>query len=60
MNVKKSVGYDDIPCKFLKMCATPFAKIMCKMVNISLKKCNFPNMFKFSKIAALFKKQDRH
>ena len=36
MNVKKSVGYDDIPCKFLTIGATPLAGILCQMVNISL------------------------
>ena len=43
MNVKKSVGYDDIPCKFLKIGATPLAGILCQMVNISLNECNFPD-----------------
>ena len=56
MNVKKSVGYDDIPCKFLKIGATPLAGILCQMVNISLNECNFPDLLKFAEIAALFKK----
>ena len=56
MNVKKSVGYDDIPCKFLKIGATPLAGILCQMVNISLNECNFPDMLKFAEIAALLKK----
>ena len=59
MNVKKSVGYDDIPCKFLKIGATPLAGILCQMVNISLNECNFPDMLKFAEIAALLKKLDR-
>ena len=53
MNVKKSVGYDDISCKFLKIGATPLAGILCQMVNISLNECNFPDMLKFAEIAAL-------
>ena len=56
MNVKKSVGYDDIPCKFLKIGATPLAGILCQMVNISLNEFNFPDMLKFAEIAALLKK----
>ena len=59
MNIKKSVGYDDIPCKFLKIGATPLAGILCQMVNISLNECNFPDMLKFAEIAALLKKLDR-
>ena len=59
MNVKKSVGYDDIPCTFLKIGATPLAGILCQMVNISLNECNFPVMLKFAEIAALLKKFDR-
>ena len=55
MNVKKSVGYDDIICKFLKIGATSPAGILCQMVNISLNECNFPDMLKFAEIAALLK-----
>ena len=57
MNVKKSVGYDDIPCKLLKIGATPLTGILCQMVNISLNECNFPYLLKFAEIAALFKKK---
>ena len=59
MNAKKSVGYDDIPCKFLKIGATPLAGILCQKVDISLEECNFPDLLKFSEIAALFQKIDR-
>ena len=56
MDVKKSVGYDDIPCKCLKIGATPLAGILFQMVNIFLNECNFPGLLKFAEIAALFKK----
>ena len=42
INAKKTVGYDDIPCKLLKMCATLLAGILCQKVDISWKECNFP------------------
>ena len=45
MNVKKSVGNDDIPCKFLKIGTTPPAGILCQMVNISLNECSLWESF---------------
>ena len=63
MNVKNSVGYDDIPCKFLKIGATPLAGILCQMVNISLNECNFPGLLfcfwaRFGKSVVCFLRPD--
>ena len=48
MNVKKATGYDGIPCKLLKIGAYPLARILCKLINMSILECRFPDMLKFA------------
>ena len=59
MNDKKATGYDGIPCKLLKLDAFPLAGILCKLINISISECKFPDVLKLADISALFKKIDR-
>ena len=59
MNDKKATGYDGIPCKLLKLGAFPLAEILCKLSNISISECKFPDVLKLAEISALFKKIDR-
>ena len=59
MNDKKATGYDGIPCKLLKLGAFPLAGILCKLINISISECKFPDVLKLAEISALFKKIDR-
>ena len=56
MNDKKATGYDGIPCKLLKLGAFPLAGILCKLFNISISECKFPDVLKLAEISALFKK----
>ena len=56
MNDKKASGYDGIPCKLLKLGAFPLAGILCKLINISISECKFPDVLKLAEISALFKK----
>ena len=51
MNVKKATGYDGIPCKLLKIGAYPLARILCKLINMSILECRFPDMLKFAVIS---------
>ena len=59
MNDKKATGYDGIPCKLLKIGAYPLARILCKLINISILEWRFSDMLKFAEISALSKKIER-
>ena len=59
MNDKRATGYDGIPCKLLKLGAIPLAGILCKLINIFISECKFPDVLKLAEISALFKKIDR-
>ena len=55
VNDKKATGYDGIPCKLLKIGAYPPARILRKLINMSILECKFPDMLKFAEISALLK-----
>ena len=59
INGKKVTGYDGIPCKLLKIGAYPLASILCKLINMSILECRYPDMLEFAEISALFKKMER-
>ena len=59
MDVKKSVGYDDIPCKFLKIGATPLAGILFQMVNIFWMNVISQVYLNLQKLLLYLKKLDR-
>ena len=59
MNDKKATGYDGIPCKRLQIGAYPLARVLCKLINMSILECRFPDMLKFAEISAFLKKIER-
>ena len=56
MDDKKATGYDGVQCKLLKIDAFPLAGILCKLINISIFECKFPDVLELAEISALFKK----
>ena len=59
MDSKKSTGYDGILVKLLKVGTDPLSMIISELINMSIDECVFPDLLKYAKIAALFKKLDR-
>ena len=59
MDSKKSTGYDGTPVKLLNAGTDPLSMIISELINMSIDECAFPDLLKYSEIAALFKKLDR-
>ena len=55
MDCKKS-GFDDIPRKLLKIGSAPLARPIYNLINLMFMESCFPDMLKYSKVAALFKR----
>ena len=58
MDCKKSTGFDDIPCKLLKIGSAPLAPPICNLVNLMFMESCFPDILKYAEVAALFKRLD--
>ena len=58
MDCKTSTGFDDIPCKLLKIGSAPLAPPICNLVNLMFMQSCFPDIIKYAEVAALFKRLD--
>ena len=59
LSVNKSLGYDEIPAKFLKKGASEIKGVITYLVNLSIRKNEFPDELKFAKIKPLHKKNKK-
>ena len=59
LNEKKSMGYDRIPARLIKICATELCPFITEIVNRSIKDNYFPTDLKLAEVCAIFKKHDR-
>ena len=50
LSVNKSPGYDEIPAKFPKECGSEIKGVITYLVNLSIRKNEFPDELKFAKI----------
>lgn len=57
---KFTAGPDGIPSFLLKDCASIFAYPLCVIFNLCLKKCYFPDIWKYSKVCPVYKKGERN
>ena len=58
MDCEKSTGFDDIPCKLMKIGSAPLAPPICSLVNLMFMESSFPDILKYAEVAALFKRLD--
>ena len=56
LDAKKSVGLDNIDSRFLKDGATEICKPVTELINLSIRKCAFPDPCKIAKMIPLYKK----
>ena len=56
--LKKATGADGLNVKFLKLAAPYIAAPLTYIFNLSINKCQFPNMWKLTKVIPIFKKGD--
>ena len=54
-----SVGIDEIPTKLIKLNVIIFAKIICYLINKTIKDAEYPEIFKTGKIIPIHKKGDK-
>ena len=55
MSNEKSTGCDNIPARFLKDAASIVCNPLAYVFNLSIRKCQFPNDFKSSRVVPLYK-----
>ena len=56
LNINKSIGYDEIPAKFLKDSSSEIREVITYLINLSISTNIFPEEFKCAKVKPLFKK----
>jgi hypothetical protein len=59
LDVKKSMGYDKIPAKIVKICAELLCPVITHLLNKCIDDSVFPNDLKFAEVCAIFKKADK-
>jgi exonuclease III len=59
LNLKKSMGYDFISPKVLKISAPFITPIITDMINHCIRHCIFPSDLKFAEVSSILKKSDR-
>ena len=56
LNCKKATGYDLLPSKILKVGSDVMCYSICKLMNMSINVCKYPNALKYAEICPVFKK----
>ena len=59
LKTNKAIGLDNISARLLKDSASVISASLTRLFNLSLETRSFPSLWKFGKVAALFKKGDR-
>ena len=59
LKTNKAIGLDNISARLLKDSASVISASLTRLFNLSLETRTFPSLWKFGKVAALFKKGDR-
>ena len=59
MNANKATGFDEIPSKFLKICATPLAGPIFQLINLSILECKYTETLKYKPMPCLNLVQER-
>ena len=59
LKTNKAIGLDNISARLLKCVARAICPLITKVLNLSIRTGNFPEIWKCSKVAALFKTGDR-
>jgi hypothetical protein len=59
LDLKKSMGYDYISPKILKISSTCITPIITKLINRCIELCIFPSDLKLAEVASIFKKSDK-
>ena len=55
LDISKTTGLDNISAKFLKMSSHLMSILLCHICNLSIRKSNFPSIFKLAKVIPVFK-----
>ena len=55
LDISKATGLDNISAKFLKMSSHLISILLCHICNLSIRKSNFPSIFKLTKVIRVFK-----
>jgi hypothetical protein len=55
LDISKAAGLDNISAKFLKMSSHLISILLCHICNLSIRKSNFPSIFKLTKVIRVFK-----
>ena len=56
IDVKKAMGYDEMPAKFLKSAVNIIAGPLTKLFNLSIAKGEYPDFLKIAKVLPIYKK----
>jgi hypothetical protein len=59
LDLKKSMGFDYVSPKILKMSSPFITPIITKLINYCIEQCIFPSDLKLAEVASVYKKSDR-
>ena len=59
LDINKTMGYDFISSKIIKLCSNNIAHVVVKLINACIDKHIFPCEMKLADVASIFKKNDR-
>ena len=59
LDIKKSMGYDNIPPKLLRISKDVIAPVITHLINACIDECIFPSDLKYAEVSAIFKKCDK-
>ena len=60
LNIKKSMGCDEIPPKIIKWAAQLFAPILQKIFTKCINSGHYPDSMKVAKVSPIYKKSDKN
>ena len=59
LDVKKAMGYDNIPAKLLKLSSDVLGPVITPIINKCIDDCIFPSDLKYAEVSSIFKKSDK-